>query len=628
MTRLRIALATAAVVVPLTAATGHADPSSTIVFAADRAPSTSGEIYRVDPSGRRVDLSNSPFQDTNPAVSSDGKRVAFISDRSGREGVYEVGIGGRGLTHVPAKLGRISGETSLAWQPHGRLLAVDAAGEIDPQARLWIVRPHHKALEVSRHFGFGIRQPWSPDGHVLIVWSLGYMRAVSPQGRTLWTVPAAKPTGAWSPQGLLAVTEDHGAAVYNEQGGLVFRVRLGQPLSYLGPVWSPDGSKLALSSESGIHFEVTTSGGTLLLQKHLKYGQLAWAGNDRLVLGYLGHCFCETRYVDVHTGRLSPGSLRWFDPLSADGRLAILTPRSGAAFSLATGSPNGGAPKLYAPVPGCWTDDEWEAALGSAQFVGTTRSVVYQSLCYEPFSNLYSVLPDGGNLHEIAAVKPYATAPVLSPDGSQLAYSWAQFTGLSCKGCISEIRAANADGTNTRVLTKPPDDCTFDLSPTWSPDGQTILYTEQTCDSFGELFTVPGAGGPPHDLGIAGYSPAWGPSRIAYLGASQSNSGLWTADPDGGNPVLVAQKGKDPAWAADGRLAYVVGAATVVVGSTHVALPFTSISSLAWSPDGTRFVVTARVKGAAAPDVYSVATDGTGLVRLTKNYDAWGVSWR
>jgi Tol biopolymer transport system component len=48
---------------------------------------------------------------------------------------------------------------------------------------------------------------------------------------------------------------------------------------------------------------------------------------------------------------------------------------------------------------------------------------------------------------------------------------------------------------------------------------------------------------------------------------------------------------------------------------------------LAWSPDGTRFVVTARKTKAALPDVYTVRTDGTDPVQLTKNYDASGATW-
>jgi Tol biopolymer transport system component len=622
MARLRILLATAAIALPLTAASGHATSTSVIVFAADRAPSLSDEIYRVDPNGHRVDLSNSPYSDSNPVVSSDGKRVAFTSTRGGATGVYEVGINGHGLVAVVPKVPGLEPHTPvLAWQPHGRLLAVRVSKKVA------IVRPGRKPIFVKGGWGYGSWQPWSADGRVLLVSSRGGLHAFSPQGRALWHVFAPVPSGTWSPQGLFAVTATRGAAVYDEQGRLHFKVRFDPPLSNAGPTWSPDGRKLLLSSASGFDFQVSTSSGSVLLRKHLRYGLLGWAGSDRLAIVYTGKCGCHTEYMNVNTGRVSRGSSRWFDPLSAGQKLAIVTPRSGSSFSLAVAPPQGGAPKRYTQVSGCWDDGSWEAALASAQFVGSTRSVVYASLCYEPFSNVYSMVSDGSNLHEIRGIKPYATEPALSPDGTQIAYSWAKFTGFSCKGCASEIRVASADGTSTRVVANPGTDCSFDLSPTWSPDSQTILFTEETCDTPGELFTVPAAGGTPHDLGIAGYSPAWGPSRIAYIDSSGPGA-LWTANPDGGDPVQVAKKGNDPAWAEDGRLAYVLKPATVVVGSTQVKLPFTSISSLAWSPDGTRFIVTARTKGSAAPDVYTVKTDGTGLTRLTKNFDAWGVSWR
>ena len=77
---------------------------------------------------------------------------------------------------------------------------------------------------------------------------------------------------------------------------------------------------------------------------------------------------------------------------------------------------------------------------------------------------------------------------------------------------------------------------------------------------------------------------------------------------------------------ADGQ----TGAMGIVSGGVEhrVQLPFTEIGSIAWSPDGTRFLVTGRTKGAAVYDVYTVRTDGSGLWRLTTNIEAYGVSWR
>src|SRR5262245_50688918 len=122
------------------ATAGQAASPSPIVFSADRLPSLSGEIYRVDPNGHTVDLSRSPYQDLGPVVSPNGKRVAFFSDRNGAESIYEVGIDGLGLVHVGRSVpidrqGITYCCRDLAWQPHGRRLAVGATNGA------WIVGP-------------------------------------------------------------------------------------------------------------------------------------------------------------------------------------------------------------------------------------------------------------------------------------------------------------------------------------------------------------------------------------------------------------------------------------------------------------------------------------------------------
>jgi TolB protein len=590
------------VAVPFGTATGGASAPSPIVFSADRQPSVSGEIYVVHPNGRAVDLSRSPNQDVAPTVSPDGRTVAFVSDRTPRGAVYEVGIDGRGLVRVSphTRIGWDS-STELAWQPHGKLLALGANNGV------WIVGRGRKPVKVGgRVVSFGA-EPWSPDGHVLIAGEYAdEFAAISAQGRKLWNVMDAV-WQTWSSRGLVAFVLRNAVgtsvAVYDERGHKVFRAPV-QGAS-ASPTWSPDGSRIAIVA--GRSLQIRTPTGALLERKRVPLvSQIAWAGKHRLLV--------------VRDYRS-----RWLQPRSADGRYAAITQSSGKEFTLGVGPAAGGAAKRYARVPGCWNDGAWLPAIDHLQFVGRSRSLVYMTACYEPFANVYGVAPDGSGLHRVTDAQEQEKQPALSPNGSKIAFVWAKFTGLSCKGCSDGIRVVGADGSGERTLTDP-DDCTFDDSPTWSPDASTILYAETGCDGPGELFTVPAVGGHVRDLQVAGTEPAWGPAKIAYVGPE----GLWTANPDGSDPGEVASAGDDPAWSADGRLAYRLGltSARVVVGSMQVKLPFASVTSLAWSPDGTRFVVTARKTESAPLDLFTVRTDGTDPVQLTQDYDALSASWR
>jgi Tol biopolymer transport system component len=627
VSRLRVLLAVAAVAVAFGAASSQAAAPSVIVFAADRAPSVTGEIYRLDPNGRLVDLTKSPYQDIDPSVSSNGKQVAFFSDRSGQGQAYLVGIDGRRLHKIgSAWSGLVGGcDPQAAWQPGGSRLLLNAC--TSKSNKLWLVGAGGKTVPVP---GGGVlaTQPWSPDGNLFAAFAVvngqtEALTAFSSTGRKVFSVPHATFFGsAWSSSGLLAAKTRAGGAVYDESGRLRFTYQgKGNGVS----AWSPDGSKLAVNT--GSELLVLTSSGQTVLHKSLSgHSGAVWNGNTKVVVDGFGTCGCQAEQIDVATGELSPASDRWFDTLSPDRKLAIIpAERKSGNFTLAAGPPAGGSATTYGTVPGCWEYATREPAIGSQQFAG--RSIVYESwgFCDEPYANLYSVAPGGGPAHRVTNLQAQETQPALSPDGSEIAFVWAGFTGITCAGCSDGIRVVNAAGFAMVTLTNPQG-CTFDDSPTWSPDGTTILYAETGCDSAGELFTIPAAGEPgdkPHDLGIVGVEPAWGPSRIAYVGGNSSDRGLWTANPDGSNRVLVAAHGTNPAWSPTGDLAYLVGR-NLVVGSSSATLPFARVTSLAWVPDGTRLVITAAKQGAASLDVYTVNPDGTDPVRLTKNYGATG----
>lgn len=629
------------------ASASRAATSSVIVFSADRAPSLSGEIYRADPSGRVVDLSNSPYRDVNPVVSPDGKRVAFLSDRSGAEGIYEVGIDGRGLVRVAPSIDVTCDFTfggddcpPLAWQPHGGRLAIGWSGR--GRGGAWIVQ-RGNAAPVRLGFASGI-DGWSPDGRELLTLvsprgsNLQNAVAVSPRGRSLWRIRnVSEMPPAWSLHGLLAVDVGGNApgarqaiAVYDEAGRLRFSVRVGSPKLFPSATWSPDGRLLAIAW--GKTLEVRTAAGLILLRKKvsdvLAWGDVVWAGNERLALA-LG---TDVRILDLRTGKLGPASKRFLHRTSPDGKLATLETPSGDGFALQVAPTAGGPAKAYTHVPGCDQGLGWSADVGQVAFVPHSRSLVYASICSSAFPGLYSVPATGGTPHPItqAPREPHAS-PALSPDGSEIAYS-TQCDEHLCDGPAATIDVASMDGAERTVTAG--DKCVTDQSPAWSPDGTTILFARwQNCGGGQpELYTVAASGDSPtvHDLGISGTQPAWGPSRIAYVSMGVGSAGIWTANPDGSDPVQVDAGVSDfsPAWSPSGQLAYLKGTngTTLVVGSTQAQLPFARVTSLAWSPDGTRLVVTAAETAVSPLDVYTIDQDGTDPVQLTTNYDALDVA--
>jgi Tol biopolymer transport system component len=333
--------------------------------------------------------------------------------------------------------------------------------------------------------------------------------------------------------------------------------------------------------------------------------------------------------VDVATGRVwHPTRRDWFAAAcgcaSTDGSVIAYTAKTGSGFALRVSRPDGARAGTVARVPGCWDDGSFVAAARSLQFAG--RALVYQSACYEPPANLYLAAPDGSGVHRLTRTRAQQTAPAWSPDGKRIAYVQAAATGLSCKGCPATLWVIDSDGAHARALTRG--ESTWDSSPSWSPDGEDIVFSRSSPDSSGEVLVVPAAGGTPRDLHLAGDSPAWGPTRIAYLG----DRSLWTAAPDGSDRRKIATGDpSSPAWSHDGRLAYLEGGKRLVVvdgaDTRRFPLPFDEARSVTWSPDGRRLAVVARAVRTGPFDVYSIDTDGGRPARITTNLDVLGAGW-
>ena len=140
------------------------------------------------------------------------------------------------------------------------------------------------------------------------------------------------------------------------------------------------------------------------------------------------------------------------------------------------------------------------------------------------------------------------SAPAYSPDGKSIA-------DVSDQTGMDEIWVSDAEGGNRLQLTslKGP----RISRPRWSPDGRLILF-EARADRGAEVYTIPAAGGrpdKPHRV-LLGSDASWShDGKSIYF---QLRGQIWKADANGGSPRQIAGMpfSNSPEESADGKYVY------------------------------------------------------------------------
>ena len=103
-----------------------------VVFSSNR--SGNYEIYALDQSsGQTTQVTNSPANDVDPALSPDGNWIVFASDRSGHYDLYLMHVGGSGLRQLTATPGD---ERQPRWLDAVRVVY---AAQVKGQWDLWLL---------------------------------------------------------------------------------------------------------------------------------------------------------------------------------------------------------------------------------------------------------------------------------------------------------------------------------------------------------------------------------------------------------------------------------------------------------------------------------------------------------
>ena len=328
------------------------------------------------------------------------------------------------------------------------------------------------------------------------------------------TRPAVAPFGL-AANGQLAYGRDGDIWVGDLRSGAT-ELLVGGPAYERGPVWSPDGSRLAFLRGERL-FAVDADGGGLV--------QLT---PDLL---------------------LDLGVIRW----SPDGRLiAVEHTIDGVSGVSIIRTDGGGVQRLDIGIEASFPD--WRPPDGRELLLRSVASGV---------PDLYIVDPDGSGLRSLGLASPRLDGggtdllgSSWSPDGRQILYG-----GLEFKDPVSGVNRyrthiVNADGTGDRLIEAPPD--RSDVWPVWSPDGRFIHFERVAGDYLGPDAEVWLAIARADGTGLveigevsepSGIEAIWSPDGTRLLAHYATGGGTFEIDPVEGTAQVLA-------WTTSGDLSW------------------------------------------------------------------------
>lgn len=256
--------------------------------------------------------------------------------------------------------------------------------------------------------------------------------------------------------------------------------------------------------------------------------------------------------------------------------------------------------------------------------------------------------PDGSE--DIYIVDPEgnaATNVTNSPDADELTPSWSPdgqkivFARLVSGDEQYHVYRMNADGSRVKQLTHS---AAGEEAPTWSPDGRKISFVSWRHREVGNIFVMRADGTRERritDVIAPAYDPAWSPNGRWIVFTRQNRSGtnedLWLVRPDGSGlrPLLRSPENEyEPAWSPDGtKIAFdrPDGIWVMDKDGTSLKRVYTGDGDEpTWSPDGTEIAFYTFIQPMYLDcDVMAVNSDGSEprAVAAIPHVCEWAPHW-
>lgn len=496
----------------------------------------------------------------------------------GKPKIINVKIGStKQVTYEPAL------EIFPALSPDGRMIAYSS--EISGRMQIYVQQiSGGRAIAITKDFPRSCQWPqWSPDGTRIAFESEGNLFVVPALGGTPKQVAAPAPDGvlkcpAWSPDGRRICYADSSNKIYfiSLEGGIPEEIAKTSDETHCLS-WSPDGTKIAYVSANSAFINPGSLGNIapssiwiLLIEKGTTFRitddtslnvSPVWMPDGRNLLFVSNKDGSRDVYqvtVDLSgkplgtPKRITTGLNAHTIYVSSDGKKL--------AYSVFTYSSNIWSIKIPDKPP-ISTDEAQPVTSGNQVIESMDISPDGQWMAFDSNrsgnEDIYKMPLKGGEPEQLTSDPSDDFYPVWSPDGREIAFfSWRKGN--------RDIFVMTADGRTVKQLTNDPG---HDFYPDWSPDGLKIVFFSSRTGRY-ELFVLSRKDKSSEwekekQLTFdEGQDPKWSPDGrfIAYI----SKSDLKIIPERGGKPVVLVASSDPPelpvpkscAWSLDSNWIY------------------------------------------------------------------------